>query len=142
MKIVECHSEGLEIFKLLSGDSGHQLFRADILLACLDHDRRAMRIGGAHVGALVAAKLLKSRPDIRLQIFHEVAHVNRAICVGECAGDEDFASHAVSVGVAIKAAVEGGDYGMNHIAARRGFLTLLRYPVVGLSRLEGAPMGH
>ena len=28
MKIIECHAEGLEIFKLLSGDSGHQLFRA------------------------------------------------------------------------------------------------------------------
>ena len=90
MKIVERDIETLQVFMLLRGNSGHKYFRGHVFLAGLDHDRRAVCVGRANVGAGVAALLLKTRPDIRLDIFHEMSHVDIAVRIGQRAGDHDF----------------------------------------------------
>jgi hypothetical protein len=42
-----------------------------------------MGIIGADVDAAIAHHFLKPDPDVGLQIFHEMADMNRAICVGK-----------------------------------------------------------
>jgi len=41
--------------------------------------------------ALMPAHLLESHPDVGLDVFHEMAQVDRAVGIGQGAGDEDFA---------------------------------------------------
>jgi hypothetical protein len=38
----------------------------------------------------MAMQLLKSHPDIGLQILNHVSNVNRTVCIGEGAGNQNF----------------------------------------------------
>ncbi|BBM00600.1 hypothetical protein GL2_06740 [Microbulbifer sp. GL-2] len=72
------------VFRLHIGDV---LLRGQSQLLGLEHDCGAVRVIGANVQAIVAARALKARPDISLDIFEYVAQVQGAIGVRECAGD-------------------------------------------------------
>jgi len=51
------------------------------------HDRRAMGVVGTDVNAAISAELLKSNPDIGLDVFDQVTNVNRPVGVRECGSD-------------------------------------------------------
>jgi len=70
-----------------------QLLRRDAFLLGTQHDRRAVRVVGTDVPALVAGHLLEAHPDVGLDVFDQVAEVDGAVGVGQGGGDEDFARH-------------------------------------------------
>ena len=76
--------EVLLVFLLGFGD---QFFRRNAFLLCAQHDRSSMRVVRTYVVALMPAHFLKTRPDIGLQILYKVADMDRAIGVGQCAGN-------------------------------------------------------
>ena len=70
-----------------------QLLRRDAFLLGAQHDRRAVGVVGADVPAFVAAHLLEAHPDIGLDVLDQMAEVDRAVGVGQGAGNEDLAGH-------------------------------------------------
>ena len=91
VEVVKCDAEGLEVGKLFRGNPGNQVFRRDAFLARPNHNRRAVGIGRTHVGAAMTAELLEAGPDIGLNVFHQMTHVNRAVGVWQRAADHDVA---------------------------------------------------
>ena len=59
-----------------------------------EHDRRAVRVVGADEMHLVPLHALEAHPDIGLDVFHDVADVERAVGVGQSGGDEELAGMA------------------------------------------------
>ncbi len=90
MIVVEADREVREIPSMLTADPLDQLFRRDLLLLRLEHDRRAVGVVGADVIAQVAAAALVANPDIGLDVFHQVADVNGTVGVGQRAGNENL----------------------------------------------------
>jgi hypothetical protein len=43
---------------------------------------------GTYIDTFVAAQFLKPHPDIGLDVFHKMANVNGAICIGQGGGYE------------------------------------------------------
>ena len=82
--VVEPDSEAGEIAGMLAMHAGDQLFRRDAFLLGAQHDRRAVRVVGTDVPALVAGHFLEAHPDIGLDVFDQVAEVNGAVGVGQC----------------------------------------------------------
>ncbi len=91
--VVEGHMEAGKIPRMLGMDAGDQLFGRDALLLGAQHDRRAVGVVGADIPALVAAHLLEAGPDVGLDVLDQVAEVDRAVGIGQGAGDEDLAGH-------------------------------------------------
>ena len=89
--VVEADAKAVEIGAMLLGDARDQRLGRDALLACLEHDRRAVGVVGADVPAVLTAHLLEARPDVGLDVLHQVADVDRAVGVGQGAGDQDVA---------------------------------------------------
>ena len=96
--VVEDDPEGSEIRLMLLCDPRDQFLRGDPLLARLEHDRGAVGVVRAHIPALVPAHPLKARPDVGLDVFHQMADVDGTVGVGQRAGDQDLAgvSHGAS----------------------------------------------
>ena len=69
-------------------DLDHFLGRGAKLLGT-QHGASAMGIVSTDIDAFMTAHALESHPDICLDVLHEMAEVNRAVCVGQGAGDED-----------------------------------------------------
>ena len=90
VELIVADQEALVIGPVFFGDTRDQLLGRDALGLRLDHDRRAVRIFGAHVQAVVAAHALKAHPDVGLHGFDDVTEVQRAVGVGQGAGDEDL----------------------------------------------------
>jgi len=88
--LVEGHVEAGEVGAVLVADALDEFFRLDALGARLEHDRGAVGIVGAHVDAAVPAHALEAHPDVGLDVFHQVAQVDRAVGVGQGAGDQDL----------------------------------------------------
>ena len=57
-----------------------------------------MRIVGANKQASVSTQLLKSDPNVGLDVFHQVAEMNTAVGVGQGGGNQDGARHDESRG--------------------------------------------
>jgi hypothetical protein len=55
-------------------------------------------IVGADVMALVAAQLLEADPDVGLDVLDQMADMDRAVGVGQGAGDEDAAGRVAHGG--------------------------------------------
>jgi hypothetical protein len=53
-----------------------------------EHDRRAVRIVGAHEMHGAALHALEAHPNVGLDVLHDVADVERPVRVGQCGGDE------------------------------------------------------
>ena len=77
--VVETHIEISEVRLVLFCRGRDQCFRCNTLLACPQHDGRAVGVIGADIGALLATQALETCPDIRLDIFDHMANVDRAI---------------------------------------------------------------
>ena len=73
--VVDADAEALEIVLVFAGDPGDEFRGLDAFLLGLEHRRRAMRVARAHIDAFVAPEALEPHPDVRLDVFHEVAEV-------------------------------------------------------------------
>lgn len=89
--VVKLDAKGGEVADVRLPHVGDQLFFGPSLLTGPDHDRRAVRVIGADVDALVAAQLLESHPDIGLDVLDQVTDVDVAVRVGQSSSDEDAA---------------------------------------------------
>ena len=87
--VVELDLEAGEIGDVGLPHPGDQLLLAEALLPGADHDGRAVGVVGAEVDAPPPAELLEPHPDVRLKVLDQVADVDVAVGVGQCAGDQD-----------------------------------------------------
>ena len=55
------------------------------------HDRRAVGVVGADEMHFVALHALEAHPDIGLDVLHDVADMERPVCIGQSGGDEELA---------------------------------------------------
>ncbi len=89
--IVEADLESGEVALVLGLHLLDLLLRRDAFLFRLEHDGGAVGVIGANVQALLAAQLLKAHPDVGLDVFQKVAQMDRAVGVGQGAGDQYLA---------------------------------------------------
>ncbi len=97
MKMIVADQEAFVVGTMLGRHARDQLFGRDAFGLRLDHHRRAVRVLGAHVDAVVTLHALEAHPDVGLHGFDDVAEVQRAVGVGQRAGDEDLARHETAV---------------------------------------------
>ena len=71
---------------MLFADFINKFLRCDSHLICFEHDRSSVGIVGTYIGALMTALLLETNPDICLDVFHQMAKMDRAISVWESTG--------------------------------------------------------
>src|SRR5699024_5395108 len=93
--IVEADVEIGEIAPMLDADTLDQLLRRNALGLRLEHDWRAMGIVGADINAVFTPQALKPGPYISLDIFHQMAEMNRTIGIGQGGSDKYVARHGV-----------------------------------------------
>ena len=74
---------------MLGGDALDQPLRRHALRLRLQHHRRTVRVVGADVDALVPGEAQCPHPDVGLHGLENVAEVQRAVGVGQSAGDEE-----------------------------------------------------
>ncbi len=84
-------SEILEVRLVLRVHLPDQFLWCYAHLFCPQHGGGAVGVVGADIDALMAAHALESYPDVRLDMLHQVAKMNRSIGVGQSAGDKDTA---------------------------------------------------
>ena len=99
--LVMVNEKAAEIAQMLAVALIDELLRRDALLFRAQHDRRAVRVVGADIVALMPAQALEAYPDIGLDIFHHVAEVNRAVGIRQGAGDKNAAFFRVRHGKAL-----------------------------------------
>ena len=95
--------EALEIAHVFLAHSLDHDLRGDAFLFGLQHGCRTVGVVGANVDAFVAAQSLVAHPDVRLNVFQQVADMNRAIGVGQGGGDQYAAAHG-----SLRGRVSGG----------------------------------
>ena len=97
MEVVEADAEAGEVaLRARRCTRAISCLGLDALCLRAQHDRRAVGVVGADVDAVVAAQLLEADPDVGLDVLDHVAEVDRAVGVGQRAGDEDAAGHGLS----------------------------------------------
>jgi len=98
VEIVERDREIGEVPLVFLGNALDQRLGRDPLVLGTQHDGRAVGIVGADIVDLVLAHTLKPYPYIGLDVFHQVPQVDRAVGIGQGAGDQDFSffCHGVS----------------------------------------------
>ena len=99
--LVMVDEEATEIAQVFAVALVDELLRRDAFLFRAQHDRRAVRVVGADIVALMPAQALEAYPDIGLDIFHHVAEVNRAVGIRQGAGDKNAAFFRVRHGKAL-----------------------------------------
>ena len=100
--------------------------RRDALALGLQHDRRAVRVVGAHEVDLVPLHPLEAHPDVGLDVLHDVADVERSVRVRQRRGDEQLARQRATTsarpckaqGEAIDSSKKAARHGGNRIRAR------------------------
>ena len=90
MEVVETDLEAGVIAFVFGVDAVDELFRRDALAVRAQHDGRTVGVVRADVQAVVAAQLLEAHPDIGLDRLQQVADMDRAVRIGQCARDKDF----------------------------------------------------
>ena len=93
MEVIVADEEPFVVGAMFRGHARDQLFGRDAFGLRLDHHRRAVRVFGAHVDAVVTLHALEAHPDVGLHGFDDVADVQRAVGVRQRARDEDLARH-------------------------------------------------
>ena len=91
--MIEGDVEAFKILRAFGGDAADQLPGRDAFALGLEHDGRAMRVVGADEMHLVALHALKPHPDVGLDVFHDVADMERPVGIGQGGGDEQLARH-------------------------------------------------
>ena len=77
--IIEFDMKFLKVPQVLFMNIINKLFGADTGLPGAYHNRCAVSVVCTEIEALIAAKFLKSHPDIRLEIFHKVTDMYGAV---------------------------------------------------------------
>ncbi len=90
--VVELNLEAAEVADMSFPHIGNHIFLRSTLCPRPDHDRCAMRIVRTHKQTSVTSQLLKTDPDVRLDVFHQMAKMNMAIGVRKCCCDKDLTS--------------------------------------------------
>jgi hypothetical protein len=90
MPVVEGDLEAVQVGLAAALDLRDEGFGRLARLFGGQHDRRPMGVVGPHEMHLVALHALESHPDISLDVFHDVADVERAVRVGQRGGDEEL----------------------------------------------------
>ncbi len=75
---------------MLVFDPGDQGLRLDPEFFRLEHHGGAVGVVGTDIDAFVAPQPLKAHPDIGLDVLEQMAQMNRAIGVGQRAGNENM----------------------------------------------------
>jgi len=91
--IIEVYEKTVEVADMLAVHPPDEFFRLEPLVSGANHDRRAVCIVGAEIQAYIAAQLLKTDPDVGLEIFHQMTDMDRAIGVRQCRSNNNFTSH-------------------------------------------------
>ena len=86
--MIEVHQETGEIRLVFLPHPRDQFLGLDPLGTGFQHDRCAVRVIRADVDRLVSAGALKPGPDVRLDVLDEVPQVDRAVGIGQRAGDQ------------------------------------------------------
>ena len=89
--VVEGDLEVGEVARMARVHLRDEILGRAALLAGADHDRRAVRVVRADVGAVGAAHLLEADPEVRLEILDEVPDVDVTVGVGQGRRDDDLA---------------------------------------------------
>ena len=89
--VVEFDIEGGEVANMVFTHVGDEFFFAAAFLASSQHDRRTMRVVSAHIDDAMTTQLLKTHPDIGLDVLDQMPDVNLSVGVGQCRRDEDLA---------------------------------------------------
>ena len=90
--IVKADAKTGKIRLMFGGYLGNHLLRGDPQLLGLEHDRGAMGIIGTDKMDGVAPQPLVAHPDISLNVFEHVPEVNRAVCIRQGTGNQNFTS--------------------------------------------------
>ena len=91
MPVVDRQVKAVEIIFARGRDLGDEFLRCLARLLGGDHDRRAVRVVGAHPVHLMTLHTLEAHPDVGLDVLHHVAQMELAVRIGEGRGDEDAA---------------------------------------------------
>ena len=91
MKIVKADEEAGAVTQMFLLDAVDLLLGTYPQFFCCQHDSGAVGVVGTDVNTMVPAGLLEPYPDIGLYLFQQVAQMQRAIGIGQCACNEDFA---------------------------------------------------
>ncbi len=86
-EIVHADQHVRQVKLVLGMDLRDQLLRGNSFGLRLEHDGRAVRVVRADVVALMAAQLLEPHPDVGLDHLEDMSQMQRAIGVGQRAGD-------------------------------------------------------
>ena len=89
--VIKADVEAAEIFLMLIADPVNQLFGRDAFALGPEHNGRAVGIVGANVVTVLATHFLVTHPDIRLNVFQQVAQVDRTVGVRQGAGNQNIA---------------------------------------------------
>jgi hypothetical protein len=87
-EVIEADGEGIGVAQVRRAHGVDLLLGGDALAFGAEHDGRTVGVVGADVVALVAARTLEAHPDVRLHLLEHVSQVQRAVGVGQGAGDE------------------------------------------------------
>jgi hypothetical protein len=91
--VVETDVEAGKVARMLAMHAFDQRLRRDSLLLGTQHDRRAMRVVGADVPALMAAHFLEAYPDVGLNVLDQMTEVDCAVGIRQGGSDENLACH-------------------------------------------------
>src|SRR5690554_634430 len=89
--VIKADVEPGEILLMFFTDPVNQLLGRDAFPLGTEHNGGAVGIIGANVVASVASHILIAHPDIGLNVFQQMAQVNGAVGVGQCAGNQNIA---------------------------------------------------
>ncbi len=89
--VVKTDVEAGKVFLMLLTNPVNQLLWRNTLTLCPQHDGSTVSIIGTNVIAVMAPHLLIAHPDIRLNVFQQMPQVNRAVGVGQGAGNQNIA---------------------------------------------------
>ena len=115
------------------------------------HDRRAVGVVGADEAHRVAGHAPRAHPDVGLDVADQVAQVQRAVGVGQGAGDGDVAGHGacgVRTGPAIIACGHGNSPALRRAVVRVNCECALarssvaRVPTCRCGRTSSLAAGH
>ena len=89
--VVEADVKTTEILLVLVPDTINQVFGRDAFPLGTEHNGSPMSIVRANVVAVLATHFLIAHPDIRLNVFQQMAQVDGAIGVRQGAGYQNIA---------------------------------------------------
>ena len=73
-------------------DIGDLLFSGMTQLLGFEHDRGTVGVIGTHISTIHPTQFLEAHPNVGLDIFHQMAEVDRTIGIRQCAGNQYFTS--------------------------------------------------